>query len=168
MLTAGKTASYNSQEKLMQYKTTKIVNAIPMTRLEYNEFRGWEVPDDENGSDDGFLIETIGGFKNTQTYKGFVQWLPTTQFEAEYLNISKLNFSSALSALKQGLLVARNGWNGKGMHIRLVNNLIYHPTDLSTTEKLEPAFVILNGNVLNTWIPSVSDLLADDWYIVEK
>ena len=32
---------------------TKVINAKPMTRLEYNQFRGWELPADENGADEG-------------------------------------------------------------------------------------------------------------------
>lgn len=147
----------------MQYKTTKIVNAVPMTRLEYNEFRGWDLPENENGSDDGFLIETIGGMKNTPTYNGFVQWLPIEQFKSEYRSFTKLDFSGALDALKQGACLTRANWSGKGLHIKKVDNLAYSD---DVKVHLEPAFVIADGYKYNTWVASVSDLLADDWYIV--
>ena len=29
---------------------------IAMTRLEYNQFRGWTLPADEDGEDEGFLV----------------------------------------------------------------------------------------------------------------
>ena len=33
------------------YIGTKMINAAPMNRLEYNQFRGWTLPEDENGAD---------------------------------------------------------------------------------------------------------------------
>lgn len=48
------------------------VTAIEMTRQEYNQIRGWELPADENGDDEGFLIEDPAGQKNTPDYDGFV------------------------------------------------------------------------------------------------
>lgn len=60
------------------------VTAIEMTRQEYNEIRGWELPADENGDDEGFLIEDPAGQKNTPDYDGFVQWLPKAEFERKF------------------------------------------------------------------------------------
>lgn len=34
-----------------QFIGVKLINANPMTRLAYNQFRGWELPEDENGDD---------------------------------------------------------------------------------------------------------------------
>ncbi len=45
------------------YIGTKIINARPMTRLEYNEYRGWTLPQDENGEDWGYLVEYMDGGK---------------------------------------------------------------------------------------------------------
>jgi len=38
------------------YIGAKLINARPMTRLEYNQFRGWELPADENGDDAGYVV----------------------------------------------------------------------------------------------------------------
>ena len=35
--------------KIKKYKGIKEVNAKPMTRLKYNELRGWTLPENENG-----------------------------------------------------------------------------------------------------------------------
>ena len=43
------------------YESHKVVKAQPMTRLEYNELRGWAVPGDEDGSDAGYLVEYTDG-----------------------------------------------------------------------------------------------------------
>lgn len=40
-----------------RYLCHKEVNAKPMTRGEYNAYRGWETPDDEDPTDEGYLVE---------------------------------------------------------------------------------------------------------------
>jgi len=68
-----------------QYIGTKVVNALPMTRLAYNEFRNWPLPIDENGDDDGYLVEYVdGGKANTEQYAGYVSWSPKDVFERAY------------------------------------------------------------------------------------
>ena len=42
------------------YIGTKMINAEPMTRAAYNVFRGWELPADENGDDEGYLVIVTG------------------------------------------------------------------------------------------------------------
>ena len=52
-------------QKMLTHVGTKIVNARPMTRGEYNDFRGWDVPTNEVRDDPGHLIEyTDGGAPN--------------------------------------------------------------------------------------------------------
>ena len=56
-----------------KYIGTKLINAEPMTRAEYNVFRGWELTADENGADEGYLVEYLdGGKPNTTTHAGYV------------------------------------------------------------------------------------------------
>jgi hypothetical protein len=67
----------------------------------------------------------------------------------------------ATEALKIGKKVARAGWNGSGMYIQRVNGLDFEHAII------EPFFVIKNTrNSFNTWVPSVADNNAEDWYIV--
>ncbi|RHJ76384.1 hypothetical protein [Parabacteroides sp. AM08-6] len=71
-----------------KYIGTKEINAIPMNRQEYNDFRGWELPADENGSDEGYLVEYVdGGKANTPQYAGYVSWSPKDVFERAYKSI---------------------------------------------------------------------------------
>ena len=54
------------------------VQAQLMTRGAYNEFRGWEVPADENANDAGYLVQqSIGDTAH-------VAWYPSEIFEALY------------------------------------------------------------------------------------
>lgn len=41
---------------MKKYIRTNIVEAKPMTRGEYNDYRGWTLPADENGEDAGYLV----------------------------------------------------------------------------------------------------------------
>ena len=67
------------------YLGAKIVRAKPMTRKEYNDFRGWQLPENECGEDAGYLVEYVdGGTANTAEYKGYVSWSPARQFENAY------------------------------------------------------------------------------------
>ena len=100
---------------------TKIVNGTPMTRLEYNNFRGWQLPADENGADEGYLVEYLdGGKPNTKDFAGYVSWSPKEQFEGAYRETSGLPFGLAVEAMKLGKKLARAGWNGKGMFVYYV------------------------------------------------
>ena len=105
---------------MKRYIGTKVINATPMTRLAYNQFRGWTLPANENGDDAGYLVEyTDGGQANTSQFDGYVSWSPKEQFEGAYRETGGLTFGLALEALKAGKRVARSGWNGKGMWLSL-------------------------------------------------
>lgn len=156
---------------------TKIINATPMTRAEYNAFRGWQLPADENGADEGFLVEYLdGGPANVPTHAGYVSWSPKDVFEGSYRETSGLPFGLAIEALKKGKKVARTGWNGKGMFVYLVPAASYPAqTDAAKSYFGEaslvpynPYFAIKNTNeTVSTWVPSINDALADDWQIVK-
>lgn len=60
------------------------VFATPMTRAKYNFHRGWQVPDDEDPNDAGFLIENPNGTSNHPDHKGYINWLPEEQFNTSY------------------------------------------------------------------------------------
>ena len=54
------------------------VQAQLMTHGAYNEFRGWEVPADENATDAGYLVQQSNGDT------AHVSWYPSEIFEALY------------------------------------------------------------------------------------
>lgn len=70
---------------MKKYIGTKVINAMPMNRQEYNDFRGWKLPADEDGTDEGYLVEYVdGGKANTPQYAGYVSWSPKGVFERAY------------------------------------------------------------------------------------
>lgn len=85
------------------------------------------------------------------------------------------SFSAALDYLKDGKKVAREGWNGKGMFLFLADDIEFSTAaDLSCVEELE-GDLTCQSIVLKTadnkfvvgWLASQTDMLADDWNIVE-
>ena len=73
-------------------------------------------------------------------------------------------FGPALDAMKLGKRVARAGWNGKGLHVRL----IYAGNAADHGERMKNCFGISdgNGNIQPGWVASTGDLLADDWQVL--
>lgn len=64
-------------ENMTSYLGVKLLKARPMTRGEYNVYRGWELPSDENGADEGYLVQ--------YEPDGYESWSPKAQFDAAYL-----------------------------------------------------------------------------------
>jgi hypothetical protein len=175
-------------QTMKTYIGTKIINAEPMTRQAYNDFRGWPLPADENGFDKGYLVEyTDGGKANTGAFRGYVSWSPKEQFDNAYRLTSGMSFGLAIDALKKGHRVARSGWNGRGMWLVLVPG-----TKLAQLKEGTPyatALSAANGSAVNAceilphidmyttnaqgrramlpgWLASQTDMLSDDWEII--
>lgn len=71
--------------EMKRYVGTKTVDARPMTRAAYNDYRGWKLPADENGDDAGFLVEYVdGGKSNDSRHAGYISWSPAGVFERSY------------------------------------------------------------------------------------
>ena len=167
---------------MKRYIGVKEINATPMSRAAYNLFRGWQLPADENGEDEGYLVEYIdGGQANTATYKGYVPWSPKDVFERAYKPTEGMTFGLALEALKKGCKVARKGWNGKGMWLILVpgqkevalrQGTPYGDALALTSCEILPHIDMWTTNahgrraMLPGWLASQTDMLSDDWEIV--
>lgn len=161
---------------MKSYIGVKLINAEPMSRLEYNELRGWKVPKDENPDDSGFLVEYIdGGQSNHPDFQGYISWSPKNVFECEYRPVDGMSFGLALEALKKGYKVARAGWNGKGMFLFLVPGSTFkvnrapllgiYPEGTEVNYCPHIDMKTADGKIV-PWLASQTDVLADDWSII--
>lgn len=158
------------------YIGLKLVEATPMTRQAYNDLRNWVLPTDEDGSDEGYLVEyTDGGKANHKDYAGYISWSPKDVFERAYRRTDGMPFGMALEALKLGYKVARTGWNGKGMFIYYVQANKYLATSKVAREYFgEDAMVPYRDYIamktvdeeVVPWMASQTDMLAQDWRLV--
>lgn len=72
-----------------------------------------------------------------------------------------MDFGAALQSLRAGKAVARSGWNGKNMWLRLQT-----PTNLSKMT-LPYVYMYTAQGDLVPWLASQTDVLAEDWAEVD-
>jgi hypothetical protein len=85
-----------------------------------------------------------------------------------------MNFGDALTVLKQGGKVAREGWNGRGMFLFLVPGSTFkvnrppllgiYPEGTEITYHAHVDMRTAGGQIV-PWLCSQSDMLAEDWYV---
>jgi hypothetical protein len=148
---------------MRRYIGTKIVKTTPMTKGEYNKYRGWDHPEKEDASEAGFLVEDQdGGKPNDDRHEGYITWSPLDAFEKSCRPMVGMTFGLAIEFLKKGLKVARIGWNGKGMYLQYVV-----AKDFEFSEMLPFIAMKTVQNSFVPWLASQTDVLAEDWMMVE-
>ena len=120
---------------------------------------------------------------------GYLSHSPRAVFEAGYrradlVRLAGLTFGEALEALKAGARICRAGWNGKGMWLSLSGPLHGRAIAFESFWSLHNAeFARRNGGsatvlpcitmktatgeILMGWLASQTDMLAEDWMLVE-
>lgn len=159
------------KDGMKSYIGSKLILAMVMSRLAYNEYRGWTLPEDENGEDAGHLVEYLdGGQANHPDHEGYISWSPADVFDNAYRETDGMSFGLALEALKMGSRVARTGWNGKGMWLGLVKDthaINFESGGVFTEFDNHPYIVMkaVDGKIV-PWLASQTDMLSDDWEII--
>lgn len=169
---------------MKQYIGTKIIKAKPATNIESaaiksrcdveavrEEYVKAKIPERE-----GYHVVYADDYES---------WSPKDVFEAAYRPCENMTFGLAIEALKKGHKVARKGWNGQGMWLYLSSGSKVFYTDLKEETKKGlrgnrcvdgNGFATINshidmsaadGSVVIGWSPSQTDILAEDWYIVD-
>lgn len=78
----------------------------------------------------------------------------------------RLDFGDALKLLKKGEAITRLGWNGKGLWLELSGPGVNPDITVPFVVLCYPDEVDGRGACV-PWAPSQTDMLADDWVIVE-
>lgn len=113
-------------------------------------------------------------------------WEIVGEPEVKDLNIQTFTFGEAIRRLKAGQKVARKGWNGKGMYLYLVHGFdcdkenlrneasLHLPEDEMAMHGTGVATFLshidmrtASGDVCVGWLASQTDMLSEDWVIVE-
>lgn len=96
-------------------------------------------------------------------------------------NKNNLKFGDAVEALKLGMRVSRTGWNGKGMYLWLmpaakVKAEWCREPHLKTVAEANGGEIEALGSirmmtadkkVLTGWLASQTDILSEDWQIID-
>ena len=170
------------------YSGTKNLLAQKINKGDYNLYRGWDIPENENPNEEGYIVEYLdGGKANHEKHDGYISWSPADVFEKSYNQNGELNFGQALEALKSGKRIARKGWNGKGMFLFLLpagkvpikaihdpklKQVIEEQVDGNEFEALGSIRMWTTNSrgrkaVLTGWLASQTDMLENDWVILD-
>lgn len=158
-----------------QYIGTKIIQAEPAKRfwmpdgnktiVSLNEIVDRQIVNEAVSCDEGYKVRYSDGYDS---------FSPKEVFEEAYRRTDNMNFGLALEAAKKGLRIARSGWNGNGMYVFLADiQELNTQADLSEFEDQDVEISDLlvlrtaQGTLQPGWLATQSDMLADDWYIVE-
>lgn len=157
---------------------TKVIRAEVMSKGEFEKVFRRVHPDNSPVEAEGYHVQYLN--PNGSTYDS---WSPKNVFDEAYRSLDGgLTFGDALFFLKQGKKVARKGWNGKGMwiclgkgHPHLDSESFWneHTRDFARNNggfaEVLPyiLFKTADGKILMGWLASQTDMLCDDWCIVE-
>ena len=131
---------------------------------------------ERDANDDGYVIFYRGG--------EYVSWCPKKEFEDVSRPCDGMTFGMAIEAMKRGAKVARKGWNGKGMWLCVPlcdGQKEVHATVIwgkpnaeyalqnGGTAKAMPYVTMktADGAIVMGWLASQTDMLAEDWAVVE-
>jgi len=98
-----------------------------------------------------------------------------------------MNFGKTIEALKSGLAIRRAGWNGKGLFVvkqvpsHITGDIIPNMQSLPQSAKdilmkrenphidyTNQMLIINPDGRADSWVPSVSDVFAEDWEVVKE
>lgn len=124
-------------------------------------------------------------------YENMVEYLHSlrlrsTKMESGNGSYVDMPFGSAIALLKKGFALRRSGWNGKNLFVikqipaHIESDIIPNMQSLPQSAKdlilrgkgyidYTSQCLIYNGNTgrADSWVPSISDVFAQDWEIVE-
>lgn len=148
----------------------KMVEAVPMIASKAIN-KGYRI---------GNSIPDAIGYEVTYP-DGYKSWCPKHVFEESNRPIDNMTFGFAIEALKKGLKVARKGWNGKDMYLWLKpaitiksdwckDPILKEIVDANGGETEALGTICMktaDNKILTGWLASQTDILSEDWIIVE-
>ena len=161
---------------MQKYIRCHIVEAKSCTLGEWEQETGrtWNEPDRPR-TEEGYKCDYPSGYSG---------WCPKGEFDKVSRPIDGMTFGMAIEAMKAGKKVARAGWNGKGMWLCIP--LVEGPKEIPSTGiwgkpnadyaeqnggtvKVMPYITMkaAAGSIVMGWLASQTDMLSDDWQIVE-
>lgn len=162
---------------MKKYIGTKVVNATPAWLVDNKVYLKDEAVPRSMNRKDGYIV----------VYDGHESWSPKSVFEKAYREVGTMDFGGAMHCLKAGLAVRRKGWNGKGLFIvkqvptHITDDIIPNMQSLPQSAKnilmsrenphidYTNQMIIINPDGrADSWVPSSSDVFAEDWELVTE
>ena len=163
---------------MKKYIGKKVVDATPAWRVDGKVYLKDEAVPRSMNREDGYKVVYEGGYES---------WSPKDVFEKAYHEVGVMSFGGAINCLKAGLAVRRAGWNGKEMFVvkqipcTIEANIIPGMQSLPQSAKIilmnrenphidytNQMLIINPDGRADSWVPSVSDVFAEDWEVVTE
>ena len=167
---------------LKKYIGTKVVEARPMNEIDAESVGYARKNIDNHEWREGYHVRYTNPDGST-----YDSWSPKNVFEKAYREVGSVNFGGAIDLLKVGLAVRRKGWNGKGLFIvkqvpaHITGDIIPNMQSLPNSAKnilmsrenphidyTNQMLIINPDGRADSWVPSVSDVFAEDWEVVTE
>lgn len=167
---------------LKKYIGTKVVEARPMNEIDAESIGYARKNSDNHEWRNGYHVRYTnpdGSFYDS--------WSPKNVFEKAYHEVKGMNFGEVIEALKTGFAVRRKGWNGKGLFIvkqvpsHIEGDVIPNMQSLPQSTKnilmsredphidyTNQMLIINPDGRADSWVPSSSDVFAEDWEVVTE
>lgn len=162
---------------MKKYIGTKVINATPAWRIDNKVYLKDEAVPRSMNREDGYIV----------VYDGYESWSPKSVFEKAYREVGTMDFGGAMHCLKAGFAVRRKGWNGKGLFIvkqipaHITADIIHNMQSLPQSAKsilmsrenphidyTNQMLIINPDGRADSWVPSSSDVFAEDWELVTE
>lgn len=148
------------------YVRMNVVEAVEMSRKEYCETRGWELPPNEN-PDERVMMVTYAD--------GYISMCPKDKFYAVSVecNDGCCTFGYAITECRyHGKRIKRAGWNGVDQYVEWKSVEIPYSETSSVVQS--HAFIFHGKNIrtgeMNVqvgWLASQADMSANDWVVID-
>lgn len=165
---------------LKKYIGTKIVEARPMYEIDAEAIGIARKNSDKHEWREGYRVRYTNPDGST-----YDSWSPKNVFEAAYHEVGAMNFGEAIEMLKSGLAIRRSGWNGKGLFVvkqvasHITGDIIPKMQSLPQSAKdilmkrenphidyTNQMLIVNPDGRADSWVPSSSDVFAEDWEVV--
>lgn len=139
------------------YIGTKIIQAEPQRRESHDR------RDPHFGISEGYKVVYPDGY---------VSWSPKAAFEEAYRETTGIPFGLAIEAMKKGHRIARQGWSSEWCYLVPASS---YPAQTAAAKAhfgdVVPyrAYVAIKkaDNTVAIYTPTQTDMLADDWAILD-
>ena len=133
-----------------------------------------------------YANRVVGCNPNAKDSEGLIATAVIYGANELFNQLDEMDFSNAIKALKFGKAIRRKGWNGKGLFVvkqvpaHIESDIIPKMQSLPLSAKdlilAGKGFIDYTSQCLiynenngraDSWVPSISDVFAEDWEIVK-
>lgn len=153
------------------YGAASVCSAVPMTRGEYNAYRGWSMPPDEQPDEPGYL-------RSLAEDPSYATWTPKHIFDKSFKSLSDgVSYGVAVDLLlsQKGTEIRHTSWHPQEFVMLVDSSKIQSAMGYGFGEYIgEPAFLgslckhTSNNELILGWTPTYLEMIKGAWIVRTK